>query len=136
MRITSPFYYSINTPGYLLCFLLTILISHRGVSQSLTVNIYNNTGYTLDSLTIGNTNVGTLENKKSTGPLFYKEFHMDSGLADEPLFARIGNERIFSNNFSFCGTEKSVLKEGDLRYAIELRRTDSLTILVYGCVPK
>lgn len=88
--------------------------------QNLTVKIYNNTGYHIDSLIVGTTFVGHISKDSATTFLDFPKFHFDSGIPLEVIKGIIQNESTQQFNWSHCGTERYTKIDGKFIFDLSI----------------
>ena len=112
---------------WVLIFCLTILSCNKTeVLNGVRVKFYNETGFNIEELNIGNKVIGSLEINTNTNYLIYEKFGFDTGMPDTNCNGKIVNETIESyNGFYWCGTEKSFVEEGIYEMSIKLVEIDS-----------
>ncbi len=84
----------------------------------LRIKFYNKTTYTLDSLLIGETLVGSIAADSSSGYVLFNHFRLDTGNANESIQAYMQGKKVLTIPRSRCASQRSVQKEGELAFAL------------------
>ncbi len=91
------------------------------------MKFYNETGFKIEKLNIGNKRIGSLGINENTDYINYERFGFDTGMPDENCNGNITNESIESyNGFYWCGTEKTFVEEGFYEMSIKLVEINSI----------
>lgn len=94
----------------------------------LTVKFYNETGYKITNLQIGDRSLGTLNKDNSTSYIRFDQFGFDTRMPDEYCVGEtsLGTAESY-NQFFWCGTEKESVSSGKYEMTINLVDMDSVT---------
>ena len=107
--------------------LVIISCSKEDDINGVKVKFYNETGFKIEELNIGNKEIGSLDINASTDYTIYERFGFDTGMPDENCNGNIANEYLESyNGFYWCGTEKIFIEEGVYEMSIKLVEIDSI----------
>lgn len=105
----------------------TISCSNDNAIDGVKVKFYNETGFKIENLNIGNKEIGSLDINTNTDYIIYKKFGFDTGIPDENCNGTIVNKSIESyNGFYWCGTEKKIVEEGVYEMSIKLLEIESI----------
>lgn len=101
--------------------LCTLFLTNCTDNNGVKVKFYNETGFDIENLRIGNVEIGDLENYENTGYIYYDKFGFDTGMPDENCEGYVVSQPTRSFNiFYWCGTEKTNVEEGVYEMTINL----------------
>jgi len=110
---------------------LSVLLLHAGsviYSQSLTVELFNNTGMDLDSVQLDSLFIGKLPSDSSAVLKNYKEFKASGSWPLMKIWA-VDDKGNKSHNLTECGTKAKVIKDGRHRIDIKVANPEFGNIL-------
>jgi len=95
--------------------------------KGVKVKFYNETGFKIEELNIGNIAIGSLDINSNTDYVFYEKFGFDTGMPDEYCSGNLNGTSTGSYNvFYWCGTEKMYIEEGTYEMSIDLIEVESI----------
>jgi hypothetical protein len=106
--------------GLITISVITLLFCQIIQAQSLRIEIFNRTGYDLDSVYMDYNYVGSIKKDSSVLVLDCKEIVMDSGMPIGRPEGIIKNKVKTSEPQYLCGTEIYSVKEGDFKFDIKI----------------
>ena len=113
--------------SFLILFSMFLACTYERNDQGVLVKFYNETGYDITDLNIGDKQIGAFKNNESTSYLVYDTFNFDGGMPDEQCSGIIADSKVIcSNIFYWCGTEKKTEDNGTYKMSIKVSEIDSV----------
>ncbi|TRX39028.1 hypothetical protein [Flavobacterium restrictum] len=112
-----------------LIYFTSIILFSTILNAQVKILLKNNTGERIDSLTVENIFLGTIE-KDSTKTVSFQSISCDSGNPIIALSGNIGLKKYKKENFLFCGTFLKTVTEAEYKRNIILLPINGNNILI------
>ncbi len=97
------------------------IVPVENIEGSVQVKFYNETGYNITDLNVGENNIGYLSKSGQTDYIVFEQFLFDSGIPSEACFGHINGVEFDSfSDFYWCGTGKYFEEEGMFEMSVEI----------------
>ena len=104
--------------------ILSFLFYQIGFGQNLQIELFNKTGYDLDSISIGDNYVGPIKSGGSYVMLDCKKIIMQDGLPYSLPVGTIKKKKRNTELLGFCGTGRTDISNGNFKFNITVTENE------------